>query len=127
MTDLKFELLQHTFGVCKLNHAQDIPLWAYQGDFFSITKTADELSIVCLEAVIPEHVTCEKGWRALKIVGILDFSLIGILSVVSSTLAKADISIFAVSTYNTDYILVKDRDLEGALKALRNESFIIAE
>ncbi|MBP2657794.1 MAG: amino acid-binding protein [Firmicutes bacterium] len=122
---LKFEVLPDTLGVSKLNSTQNIPQWAYQGSFFAITKTSDELSIVCPEMAIPEEVICERGWRALKIVGILDFSLIGILSVVSTVLANAGVSIFAISTYNTDYLLVKDMDLECALRALRNESYII--
>lgn len=122
---LKFEILLDTFGVAKLNSTQSIPQWAYQGSFFSVTKTFDELSIVCQEMVIPEEVICERGWRALKIVGILDFALIGILSVVSTVLAKAGVSIFAISTYNTDYLLIKGIDLESSLQALRNEGYII--
>ncbi len=120
---LKFEVLVDTLGVCRLCASQSIPQWAYQGEFFSITKTTEELSIVCSEVVIPENVVCEKGWRALKIAGILDFSLVGILSVVATILAKAKVSIFAVSTYNTDYILVKAKDLEGALQALAHEGY----
>lgn len=124
---LKFKLLNDTLGVCKLDSTEAVPNWAYQGEFFSITKTSDELSIVCSESVIPEVVVCERGWRALKIVGILDFSLIGILSVVSSVLAKAGVSIFAISTYNTDYISVKEKDLANALQALRSEGFEIED
>lgn len=92
---------------------------------FSITRTTEELSIVCSEAVIPKDVICERGWRALKIVGILDFSLVGILSVVATILAKAGVSIFAVSTYNTDYILVKAKDLERALQAIKQAGYEI--
>ncbi|MEL7632872.1 MULTISPECIES: ACT domain-containing protein [Sporomusa] len=120
---LKFEVLVDTLGVCRLCASQSIPQWAYRGEFFSITKTTEELSIVCSEVVIPEDVVCERGWRALKIAGILDFSLVGILSVVATILAKAKVSIFAVSTYNTDYILVKAKDLECALQALEHEGY----
>ena len=120
---LKFEVLVDTLGVCQLPANQSIPQWAYQGEFYSITKTTAELSIVCSEVVIPEAVICERGWRALKIAGILDFSLVGILSVVSTILAKAGVSIFAISTYNTDYILVKATDLECALQALDHEGY----
>ncbi|HWR42259.1 ACT domain-containing protein [Sporomusa sp.] len=118
---LTFEVLADSLGVCKLDSNQTIPEWAYQGKFFSITKTPDELSIVCSEMVIPGDVQCEIGWRALKIAGILDFGLIGILSVVATALAKAGLSIFAISTYNTDYILVKSKDLERALHTLSSE------
>ncbi|SMD09456.1 ACT domain-containing protein [Sporomusa malonica] len=123
--DLKFEVLLDTLGVCKLSSNMTIPQWAYDGDFFSVTKTTEELSIVCSETAIPENVVCERGWRALKIAGILDFSLVGILSIVSSALAKAGISIFAISTYNTDYILVKEKDLKLTLRTLCDEGYDI--
>jgi len=119
--NLRFEVLSETLGVCKLSPSITIPQWVYQGEFFSVTKTTEELSLVCSEEAIPAEVVCEKGWRVLKIVGILDFNLVGILSVVSSVLAKAGVSIFAISTYNTDYILVKDKDLKLALKVLGDE------
>lgn len=121
--DLQFEVLSDTLGICKLNSNQNIPEWAYQGDFVSVTRTPEELSIVCSESAIPKDAVCERGWRALKIAGILDFSLVGILSIVSSTLATAGVSIFAISTYNTDYILVRAQDLEVALQSLSKEGF----
>ncbi|MBP2636417.1 MAG: hypothetical protein H6Q72_2324 [Firmicutes bacterium] len=122
---LTFEILPTTLGVCKLSASQVVPLWACQGEFFSVTKTTEELSIVCSEAVIPDEALCERGWRALKIAGILDFSLVGILSVVSEVLANVGVSIFAISTYNTDYILVRDNDLDAAVKALAGKGYTI--
>ena len=124
---LAFEVLPITLGVCKISPTQAIPQWAIQGEFFSVTKTTEELSIVCSEAVIPAGEIYEKGWRALKIVGILDFSLIGILSVVSSVLASSGVSIFAISTYNTDYILVRDKDLAVAVQSLSGEGYDILQ
>lgn len=124
---IKFEVLFDTFGICKLNASQAIPQWAYQGHFCSVTKTTDELSIVCTETSIPAGVLCEKAWRAFKITGILDFSLVGILSAVSAALAKAGVSLFAISTYNTDYILVKAGDFDVALQALRHEGYEIVD
>lgn len=124
-SDLTFDVLPDTLGVCKLNSSMAIPQWAHAGDFFSVTKTAEEFSIVCSETAVPEDVLCERGWRALKIAGILDFSLVGILSVVSTALAKAGISIFAISTYNTDYILVREKDLELTLRTLCDEGYDI--
>lgn len=88
--------------------------WATAGSFFSITRTLEELSVVCAEQVIPEGITSEKGWRCLKVHGPLDFSLTGILSSLLHPLAKANISVFALSTYDTDYLLVKEADLERA-------------
>lgn len=115
---LTIRLLEEKYGVCRLNNNESIPEWIKNSDFFSITKTCDELSIVCLEKDIPDEVKCEKEWRILKVEGQLDFSLVGILSSISTILAKSGISIFAISTYDTDYILVKEKDVDNAMKAL---------
>ena len=117
------KLLKEKYGVCRLDKAELIPQWATVSDFFSVTKTSDELSIVCNENNIPSGIKCEKNWRVLKIEGPLDFSLIGILASISTILAQKSISIFAVSTYDTDYILVKDKDIDNAIAALINESY----
>jgi hypothetical protein len=113
---LTLKLLKGKYGVCRLNKTQSIPEWSKKGEFFSITKTSDELSIVCSENNIPNYIKCEKGWRILKIQGPLDFSLIGILASISLLLSQNKISIFAISTYDTDYILVKD--IDNAVKSL---------
>ena len=102
-----------------------IPKWAENSDFFSITKTSDELSIVCSQDSIPSEIKCENDWRILKVEGPLDFSLIGILSSISTVLAQKEISIFAISTYDTDYILVKDNDIDNAMNALAAERYEI--
>lgn len=115
---LTMQLMKETYGVCRLDSGESIPEWASRGKFFSITRTEDELSVVCDEQAIPERVKCEKDWRVLKVLGPLDFSLIGILSSISSILAEEKISIFAISTYDTDYILVKEKDLKQGIKAL---------
>jgi uncharacterized protein len=122
---LTMKLLKESLAVCRLNKNDTIPTFATKGEFFSITKTEDELSIVCSCEVVPEGVKCEKDWRALKIEGPLDFSLIGILSSISSILAKNKVSIFAISTYDTDYILVKNKDLDNAIIALEKENYNI--
>ncbi|AQS06035.1 ACT domain-containing protein [Clostridium beijerinckii] len=115
---LTIRLLEEKYGVCRLNNNESIPEWIKNSDFFSITKTCDELSIVCLEKDIPDEVKCEKEWRILKVEGQLDFSLVGILSSISTILAKSGIGIFAISTYDTDYILVREKDVDNAMKAL---------
>ncbi|GKU25270.1 ACT domain-containing protein [Clostridium folliculivorans] len=120
-------LLKDTYGVCRLDKNELIPAWAQKGEFFSITKTTDELSIVCHEGNIPDNINCEKDWKILKIEGQLDFSLIGILSSISSILANKGISIFAVSTYDTDYILIKNKDIENAVKSLIEERYEIIQ
>lgn len=120
---LTMKLLKEKYGVCRLGKTQLIPEWAQNSDFFSITRTSDELSIVCIEESIPNNVKCEKDWRILKIEGPLDFSLIGILASVSKILAQKGISIFAISTYDTDYILVKNKDIDNAIQSLIKERY----
>lgn len=122
---LTMKLLKEKYGVCRLDKTDSIPNWAKDSDFFSITKTLDELSIVCSQQNIPNDIKCEKDWRILKIEGPLDFSLIGILASISTILAQKEISIFAVSTYDTDYILVKDNDVDNAIEALVNKGYEI--
>ncbi len=120
---LTLRLLIGNYGVCRLNKETAFPRWALNSSFYSVTKTAEELSVVCAEQDIPEDVLCEKDWRILKVEGPLDFSLVGILFSISMVLAEHDISIFAISTYDTDYILVKDRDADAAVKALRENHY----
>ncbi|MFT8312984.1 MAG: ACT domain-containing protein [Clostridium sp.] len=122
---LTMKLLKEKFGVCKLDKDELIPEWIKNSQFYSITKTADELSIVCSQDSIPGEVKCEKDWRILKVEGPLDFSLIGILSSITTILAQKEISIFAISTYDTDYILVKNKDIDNAINALSDEKYII--
>lgn len=118
---LFIRLLDNKYAVCRFNSNQSIPSWVWESDLYSITKTYDELSIVCIQKVIPDNIKCEKDWRVFKVEGILDFSLVGILSKISGALAGAGISIFAVSTYDTDYILVKEADVLKAVKTLKDE------
>lgn len=120
---LTMELLEDIYGVCRLDKNELIPNWAQNGDFFSITRTADELSIVCSEEFIPSDVKCEGDWKILKIKGPLVFSLVGILASISTILAQKGITIFAISTYDTDYILVKNKDIDNTVEALVNERY----
>ena len=115
---LTFTVLPDNLAVCRLEISAIIPQWAYQGNFISITTTQEEVSIVCQAENVPEEIVCVKNWRALKIVAELDFALVGILAAISTTLAQAGISIFAISTYNTDYILVQEKHLDLALQTL---------
>ncbi|MPN37299.1 hypothetical protein SDC9_184815 [bioreactor metagenome] len=122
---LSMKLIKGLFGVCRLDRDELLPGWASRSSFYSITKTLDELSIVCSQDNIPKDIKCEKDWRSLKVEGPLDFSLIGILSSISTILAQRGISIFAVSTYDTDYILVKDKDIDTAIAVLSKEGYEI--
>jgi hypothetical protein len=120
MTDLRLELLllSDRLAVCKLAREESIPAWATQGVFWSITRTPDELSVVCLEQSVPVDVQAESGWRGLRVAGVIEFSVAGVLASLSSSLAAAGISLFAISTFDTDYILVKEQDLRRAIDAL---------
>ena len=120
---LTLRLLDGNYGVCRLTLGGEFPQWALTGNFYSITKTSEELSVVCAQQDIPEDILCERDWRILKVEGPLDFSLVGILSSVSRVLADNHISIFAISTYDTDYILVKDKDAKEAVHALRGNNY----
>jgi Uncharacterized conserved protein len=124
---LTMSILENKFGVCRFDPSNLIPDWAQVGDFFSITRTSDELSVVCLQDNIPDDIQCEMDWRILKVEGPLDFSLTGILASISKILAQHKISIFAISTYDTDYILVREKNLDGAVLALRQENYIVIE
>ena len=115
---LNLSVLPISLAVARLSVDQSIPRWAIQSTFFSITKTHDELSIVCSEDQVPHSVKAERGWTGLKVEGPLDFGLTGILSSLANPLAEAKISIFSISTYDTDYILVKTQNLQEAIKIL---------
>jgi uncharacterized protein len=102
-----------------MDAGEDVPAWATGAPFFSVTRTQDELSVVCPEEVVPEGATRERGWCALKLEGPFDLSMVGILTSVASPLAEAGASIFAVSTYDTDYVLVREEQLDLAVDTLR--------
>jgi hypothetical protein len=123
---LTLELLGDELAVCRLPVDAAVPNWAWGGDLTSITATDDELSIVCTDLGIPDGVTHTSGWRGLRVRGTLDFSLVGILSGLASTLAEAGISVFAISTHDTDYILVRSERLDEAIAALEAADYEIA-
>jgi hypothetical protein len=125
-SQLTLKALEAKYAVVKLARDLPIPEWATYGDFTSITRTSEELSVVCPQNNLPEATDAERDWRVIKIEGVLDFSLTGILATFASILAKAGISIFAVSTFNTDYILVKEAALERALRVLEEEGYRLA-
>ncbi len=103
-----------------------MPDWATAGEFCSIVRTVDELSIVCAEEAVPLGVTCQRGWRGLKVAGPLDFALTGVLASLAVPLAEASVSIFAISTYDTDILLVRGEQIETAIEALRRAGHVVA-
>jgi hypothetical protein len=102
-----------------------MPPWATAGDLFSITRTADELSVVCRQEAVPEGIPCARGWRCLRVAGTIPFSVVGVLASLTAPLAEAGVSVFAISTFDTDYLLVKAADLEWAVDVLRRRGHTI--
>jgi hypothetical protein len=104
-TSLTLAVLPRLYSIGKLAPSDPVPAWATQGDLFCVARTADELSVLCADEMLPDEVQAERGWRALRVLGTLDFALIGILAALVTPLAAAGISIFAFSTFDTDYAL----------------------
>jgi uncharacterized protein len=115
---LKFSRFPGSFAICRLAANGAVPVWALRGSFFSVTSTAGELSIVCPVAQVPIEVVHEDGWACLKLLGPFPFSEPGILTSFVRPLSERAIPIFAVSTFDTDYVLVKQTWLEKAVQAL---------
>ena len=107
------------FAVCKLPPGAPLPAWPTAGEFFSVTRTPDELSVVCPEGSVPDGVTCERGWRGVRVAGAMPFTAVGVLAALTAPVAAAGVSLFAVSTFDTDYILVKEADFPRAVAAWR--------
>ena len=118
MPKLPLSLLPHMYAVCQFHPDKHIPYWALLGDFVSLTRTNEELSVVCQQDNVPEDIEAERGWRCIKVLGSFDFSVPGIHASLATPLAEAEISVLAIATYSTDYLLVKEGNLEKALQVL---------
>jgi len=114
------------YAVAKLPPDAPVPVWVAGGSFVSVTRTPYELSIVCEQARVPSDITIEGGWRALMVAGPLDFNLTGILASLTAPLSAAGISIFAIGTYDTDYLLVRARNLPRAVGVLRDAGHTVS-
>jgi len=120
------KVLQNKYSILRFQPDSVLPDWIYLSEFYSITKTLDEQSVVAAQPdPMPENITGSKDWRVLKIIGPLDFSLIGVIAEISNILKDASVPIFTISTYNTDYILVKQKDLDVTIKSLRDKNYNI--
>lgn len=121
---MRLKILQEVFVVCKLEEKAKID---FSSEYIFVAKTNDELSLVCQQDCVPaEVISVERNWRALRIEGQLDFSLIGILAGIAQVLAQNKISIFVVSTFDTDYILLKNEKLEQAISVLEDAGYAVA-
>lgn len=120
---MTLERIDGLFTVCKVKNVRDVDLDA---DFCFVGKTDGELSLVCPKRAVPSATAArDDGWRAFRVRGSLDLSLVGVLAGISTVLAKAGIGIFAVSTYDTDYIFTKEENYERALAALTAEGYAV--
>jgi len=115
---MRFTTLHGPYTICKLDAAAAIPDWATTGAFSSITRTSNELSIICEEANIPPDTRAERGYSCLRLEGTFDFQAVGILESFLAPLAQSSVPIFAISTYNTDWILIHEKHWETALSVL---------
>ena len=118
---LPLEILADTLAVCRLPADAPVPHWATgPSRFLTVSRTSEELSITTVQGSVPPDLRCERDYRALRVKGPLPLDLIGVLAAIADPLAAAGLSIFAISTFDTDYVLVKARDLEPAVVALEH-------
>jgi hypothetical protein len=124
-------VLPKFFAVCKLAAGSAVPEWATRGEFFSITSTNEELSIIAEKELIPEDLreeaSAKAAWRVLKVHGPFEWSAVGVLAALVSPLAEAGVSVFTISTFDTDYLLVRREQLQAAEAALRRAGHKIHE
>lgn len=119
----KFRGLPGRYAVCRLHPDASVPAWAV-GPFCSMTRTADELAIVCPAEQVPTAVQAERGWRVLKLVGPFPFTATGVLAAIAAPLARAEISLLSIATYDTDYFLVSAERFDEAVAALREAGHV---
>ena len=123
VSELEIKVIDQDFSICKPENLSQIK---WEEDYFFIGKTDEELSLVCSTESVPDNtLSRDDGWKAFRIQGVLDFSLIGILSRITTLLADNKIGVFAISTYNTDYILTKKENFEDTLQVLSDNGYII--
>ena len=120
---LNLSVLSETFTIHKLSPGASIPEGILKNNFYSVSKTENELSLVCSEVIEVQSLQSSKGWKCIKVKGPLDLNLTGILAGISDILTRGNISIFAISTFDTDYILVRSQDLPSARKKLKKGGY----
>ena len=116
-------LFEDAFAICRLDKDATVPEWATSGGFFSVARTPDELSIVCSQASVPAGVECEVGWRCLKVESPFQFDLSSMITSIAAPLAGAGIDLFVVATQDSDYLMVKEPDLEQMILVLSQAGY----
>ena len=120
---MELQRIGYDFSICKIDHIEQVD---FTREFVFLSKTSDEISLVCeTDYAPPGVIVSEHGWKALKISGILDFGMIGVIAKISNILAEAEISIFVVSTYNTDYVLLKAENFDRGLQVLVSNGYVV--
>jgi hypothetical protein len=115
---MELTLLPDSLGICRLPQEAPIPQWALAGDFYAVFRSPEELSIVCPDGHPPADIDTDSGWRALKVQGPLPLTEIGIIASLTAPLAEAGIAVFVISSFDTDYLLIKEADLSKAVRVL---------
>jgi hypothetical protein len=124
---LSLSLLSKSFVIYRLAAEARIPAWATRGDFFSITRTSEELSLVTEMELVPADLRAEVSWRAMKAHGPFDLSEVGVLASLVTPLAESEVSVFTISTFDTDYLFTTSGHLQAALEALRKAGHTVHE
>jgi hypothetical protein len=125
---MNLTVLKNKYAIYKFRNDCVLPGWVYLSDFYSITGTNDELSVIAVQTdLVTGEITCSKNWRILKIIGPLDLSLVGVIADISNILKVKRVPIFTISTYDTDYIMVKQNKLNTSVKALINRDYNISK
>jgi hypothetical protein len=115
---VQLRTLPDSYAIVRLHPGSELPDWVDKGPFRSVTRTDNEVSVVCRDRDVPEGESAERGWRVLEVLGPLDFSLTGVVASLVDPLSRAEIPIFVISTFETDYVLVRSGDLDDAVEAL---------
>lgn len=123
---MQLRTLPDSYAVVRLQPGAELPEWVDKGPFRSVTRTDNEVSVVCRDRDVPVGESAEPGWRVLEVLGPLDFSLTGVVASLVVPLAQAGIPIFLISTFETDYLLVRSADLEATAQALGSAGHTVA-
>jgi hypothetical protein len=123
---LTLSVIEGLFAIVKLSPESSIPDWAMKGPFFSVTRSAEELSLVVSETNVPPAIDAARGWRMLKVHGPFAFSEVGVLAALANPLARIGVGIFVISTYDTDYLLVQQEEIPVAIEALEHSGHRIS-
>jgi hypothetical protein len=121
---MQLRTLPDSYAVVRLEPGSELPEWVDKGPFRSVTRTEHEVSVVCRDYDVPEGESVDRGWTVLEVKGPLDFSLTGVITSLVAPLAKADVPIFLISTFETDYVLVRSSDLARAADALEGAGHV---